>query len=160
MKKLNEAYIQNILYDFFQNLQHIMIIPNFYYSLNQYEADLISITQAKFVHECEIKISKSDFKADFKNKKAKHYNMQNDVKNKRKRLPNYFWFVAPENIINVKDIPEYSGLIEIKKSPQDHYYCAIIKQAPRLHNHKIATGWLLRMGKGAIFRYWRLRRQK
>ena len=66
---------------------------------------------------------------------------------------NYFWFVCPENLIDINDIPDYAGFIEITKN----YNANIIKNAPRLHGDKIDNWWLIKIGRGLMYRYWKIR---
>ncbi len=111
-----------------------IVIPNFFMSL--YEMDMFRLMQSGFVIEYEIKISKSDFKADFekgttnwrgeKIEGGKHEDLKGG-----KRICNRFFFVAPEGIIDVKDVPEYAGLI-VYKNDTLH----MVKNAPLLHKRK------------------------
>lgn len=50
-----------------------------------------------------------------------------------RKAPNKFWFVAPEGIIDKKDIPAYAGLYVIGKYNQ----LKKIKEAPFLHKTKL-----------------------
>ena len=70
---MTEKEIQNALYSYCSQKQHEYMIPNFHI---YFEADFLSVTKAGFINEYEIKCTRSDFKAEFKNKKAKH----NDLK--------------------------------------------------------------------------------
>jgi len=90
------------------------------------EMDLMSVSKSHLLYEFEIKISKSDFKADFK--KFKHLNMLNNITHK---IPNYFAFVCPDGVIPIEDVPKYAGLWYYK----DNALKEIIK-APRLHSNK------------------------
>ena len=94
------------------------------------------MTKTHLVHEFEIKISRSDFLADFK---KREYHPQNGTKHERMAerkhgwapppdayeikhgllksplwTPNYFWFCAPKGILRADDIPEYAGFIEFE----------------------------------------------
>jgi len=101
-----------------------------------WEADIAAVTKTNFVHEIEIKVSRSDFLADFKKHAyhrdiAKHDRMSsrmhgNEISSPdndwriRKGLkpqsiwtPNYFWFASPLGILKAEDIPEHAGWFEI-----------------------------------------------
>lgn len=121
-----------------------------------WEADFLSITRSNFVHEYEIKRSRSDYLADFRNKKAKHdslknKNIFNDWYGQRKdtipRIPNYFWFVTCEDI--EIDPPDYAGWMKIKNHTTDRtdkiLFPEIIKPAPRLHKEKIPEKRIVRL---------------
>jgi hypothetical protein len=96
------------------------------------EQDMLSITKAGYACEFEVKISKADFKNDFKkigecyrtrqrrrgkwfyrkHKHLKHDVLSGKVKAKESwRKPKYFWFVVPEDLISQEDVPEYAGLM-------------------------------------------------
>jgi hypothetical protein len=110
------------------------------------ECDVISITKNRMVYEYEIKVSRSDFKADFK-KTFKHRLMQGEkaledcywkrweiYKNHR---PNHFYYVVPEGLIKVEEIPSYAGLIYIKYDNSfSGYDVTTIKNAPKIHKEK------------------------
>lgn len=96
-----------------------------------WESDVLILTKSGYWYEFEIKISKSDFKNDFKHKNDKHVNMLSNQLETRK--PNYFNYVVPENLISIEEIPEYAGLIYITESGRTK----TIKNAPKLHREKV-----------------------
>lgn len=140
-----ESRIQDILSRDLISKNHQLITPNVF--LYSWESDLISITNADFSHEYEIKISKSDFKQD--TKKNKHKWLQ-----KGRNCSNYFWYCCPHDLIDSKDIPEYAGLIYIQND-----YIRVIKPAPRLHTNKITDRHHNYLSRGLMLRYWSQRRQ-
>ena len=133
--KMNESKMQAILMDYvMEKKRHQFAIPNLT-SLYRWEADLISATRAWFVHEFEIKISKSDFVADSK-KIWKHLQLKTDYKGWRS--PNYFWYAINGFTVEVEDVPEYAGLLQIKWHENfKRYDVTVIKSAPRLHLKKM-----------------------
>jgi hypothetical protein len=96
------------------------------------ECDVISISKSNYIYEYEIKISRSDFFADFK--KIKHIPMLEgkSIKKDIYLSPNYFYFVTPTNLINIEEIPKYAGLIYMDEMLQ----FKTIKKAPLIHNEK------------------------
>lgn len=130
--------IEDIVMKHYSQLGHTPITTRFI-GMGIGEADVISITKSGFVNEFEIKLSRSDFNADFRNKEWKHRSMKErkgptiDIRYKTTwfHCANKFWFVVPENLITLDEIPEYAGLIYINKNA-----LSIIKNAPRLHAHK------------------------
>lgn len=112
------------------------------------EADVFGITKAGLMYEFEIKISKSDYLADFKNKTHKHnllsrrdaiHTYSKWVKGKRTDqtydvicLPNRFYYACPEKLISANEIPEYAGLVYMTENGT----LIEIKTAPILHHHK------------------------
>lgn len=118
-----------------------------------WESDVFSVTKTGYAYEIEIKVSYSDFKADF-NKRHKHQVLSCkkdwmclnlnytgglypgcDIKLvpiTGNTCPNKFFYACPEGLIDVKEIPEYAGLIYT-----DGYYHKVIKPAPFLHKDKM-----------------------
>lgn len=155
---MNEFIIQNALYAYLTKKGHQLIIPNIY--LGHLESDLISVTAAGFIHEYEIKISASDFRADFK--KYKHTLMENG----RDQFWNYFWFVTPAGMISTTDVPEYAGHIEIYGQLEDFSHgqkgnITLIecKRPKRLHNRKISLHQKAEIARKLEVRYWRMRKR-
>ena len=110
------------------------------------EADVFGINNNGFMYEFEIKRSRSDFMADFRNKDYKHKKLSErdsthtyDIWKKGKRteekeirilIPNRYYFVCETGLIKAEDIPEYAGLIYISNEFNE------IKPAPLLHRLK------------------------
>lgn len=133
-------------------------LPNFQ-PYGWYEADILSITQSDYIYEYEIKTSASDFKADFKNKRYKHRILAGDFRQHYYSspgcpcaIPRKFFFVCPEGLLDISDVPPYAGLIYIIER---EYYVQIktIKDAP---TNKLATK-ISEKDKERIFvsLYWR-----
>ncbi len=109
-----------------------IMLPNFY--VGRYEMDVFKLTKSGFISEYEIKISKSDFLADFR--KYDCWNgkktLKHDLIKSGGRACNRFYFVTPQNILTIKDIPPHSGWIEM----HDSGYLDVKKNAPVLHKRK------------------------
>lgn len=89
-----------------------VVLPNFYFGYH--ECDVFRINQSDFVIEYEIKVSRSDFFNDFKKDSAdgdKHRNLLTGV---GVYCPNRFFFVVPEGLISLDEVPKYAGLIYYK----------------------------------------------
>ncbi len=115
------------------------VFPNIYYFA--WESDLLIITRSGYVWEIEVKVSKSDYKADF-NKRLPYFIEGNSYKhnilsNKKGNIPNRFYFAAPAGIIDTKTLPKYCGLIEYNVMHR------IVKQAPILHRNDVINYKLL-----------------
>lgn len=94
----------------------------------KWESDIFTIDKDGMISEYEVKVSKSDFNADFL-KQEKHSNLEQ----MNGSLPNYFWYVVPKGMIDENDVPEYAGLM---------YYIGpgwynVVKKAPLLHDKNI-----------------------
>lgn len=104
-----------------------IIIPNFYYGNT--ECDLFKITGSDFVIEYEIKISRSDFFADFKKQGGKkHLHLQGGSTH----CPNRFYYVMPAGLIKVDECPKYAGLLEWNQ----YESFDTLKNAPLIHKQK------------------------
>lgn len=96
------------------------------------EADFVTINRKKMLSEFEIKISRSDFKADFRNKPRKHLNMKMGTCE-----VNYFYFVCPENLIHPEEVPQHAGLIYVGKYDHGAFDVYSVKKAKRLHSNPV-----------------------
>lgn len=110
-----------------------------------HEADLISVSAAKYCTEIEIKISTSDFLADFK-KKVGH----------ESKYIKQFYYAVPSYMTDyvLERLPENAGLIEV--TPMKPVgYVRIIKQAP-IHKGatKITDDMLYNLQRLMAMRYW------
>jgi len=109
------------------NQNYNYVVPNFF--VGMYEFDMFCLnTRSKYFTEYEIKITKADFKKDFKkgNRQinfeksngyadrhyiysSKHGNFSNGKIDKW--TPNKFCFVVPFGLIARDEIPDYAGLM-------------------------------------------------
>jgi hypothetical protein len=154
---MNSTDIQNRLSELFSNHDHHF--RNKYIFDSDWESDYFSVTKSGYLCEVEIKISKSDFQADFIKFKHKLFEGRNEKevikeakyrwskrwkKNVKKapekkvnpqeiKMPNRFYFACPDGLIDIKDVPEYAGLIYVTDS---FHTTKIVKQAPLLHKRK------------------------
>lgn len=144
--KLTEKDIQGILC--FKYLSNpVYVAENLY--VFSWESDFLAKTKAGYWYEVEIKVSKSDFKADLIKKEQKHeilktgassFKVYRGVKRfhypEKELRPNYFTYCVPEELVDeIKDlVPEYAGLVSISS----HGYIQYHKSAPQLHRDKIS----------------------
>lgn len=116
----------------------VALIPNVIPVGYGYECDLVEITKAGLWHEFEVKVSRSDFFADFKKKSM----WSRDRRPKHEIIqggggPNYFWFVTPAGLVEPHEVPEYAGLIEIDVSGECGPKVSTVKHETRLHRNKM-----------------------
>jgi hypothetical protein len=133
MSEVTETTMQAVLMRWCMGVQnHIMVVPNSTV-IYPWESDLISITNALYAHEYEIKISKADYNKD-KEKKWKHISLVDGFTYGGKR-PNYFWYATFSLEI---EPPEHAGWINVRWDERRQYYAVdVIKQAPKLAAEKI-----------------------
>jgi hypothetical protein len=101
------------------------------YGHTLFEMDIAVLSKSAMLYEFEVKVSRSDFLAD-KNKGSKNgrlkFTRYEDAKRNDFGVPNYFYYVCPEDLIKENEIPIYAGL---------YYYSdgkiRIIKKAKRIH---------------------------
>lgn len=152
---MNSKHIQDRVGNLFSNHDHHFL--NKYIFGSDWESDFFSVTKSGYLYEVEVKISKSDFTADFGKFKHKLFESRNEAevikdakyryskrwkKNVRKapekkinpqeiKMPNKFFFACPDGLLKVEEIPEYAGLIYVSE-----FSATVIKQAPILHKRK------------------------
>lgn len=116
------------------------VVPNIYFFPEPYtETDFLVVNRNNHIYDIEVKVSKSDFKNDFK-KTAKHeiiqtgkYTLKSDrmiltektsTRNKFKQVfkgdkqdcgmrPSRFYYCTPKGLLSIEDIPSYAGLLEV-----------------------------------------------
>ncbi|MBR5043025.1 MAG: hypothetical protein IKX67_07270 [Bacteroidales bacterium] len=120
IKKLRWGYMSNPVY----------AIANLF--VFDWESDFLLKTKAGYWYEVEVKISRSDFKADRKHKPEKY----NILEGRRYGLrPNYFSYCVPEDLLDkVADlIPDYAGIVKVTS-----WGTVRIARCPRqLHGEKL-----------------------
>lgn len=157
IKEISERRFQDAIYH--HRFGDKIIVPNAHYFCG--ENDVVSVNKSDFVSEFEIKISKADFKADFK-KTEKHDLLKRCYEQKWRKqyysggflpYPNYFYYVVPQDMISVSDVPDYAGLIIINSRGMAFKK----KNAPRLHSDKITAKQFEDLMRKMFHRYWNLR---
>ena len=68
--------------------------------------------------------------------------------------PNYFWYICPEGIIKIEDVPIYAGLLITR---EHHKNPIQIKPAPRLHREPISEKLKQKILVSLSYKYWKLR---
>lgn len=162
--KFTEEYIQDKLNGFFSLSTQKYTLENLY--VFRWESDKLIETRSGLIYEFEIKVTRSDFKNDFK-KEDKHVILEGKkeylpvydkaldnwkavhskyYRTENFKKPNYFYYAVPEGMITKDEVPEYAGLVYIlpegDNMNKDGDYCwngyYIVKSAPKLHNTKYA----------------------
>ena len=52
--------------------------------------------------------------------------------------PNYFFFVVPENLVSIEEVPDYAGLMYMLPD----YTFMVVKKAPLLHKEKATYNFI------------------
>ena len=152
---ISEKIIQRSLFNFYNKLNHKLIVPNIY--LHYSEADLITVQKSGYVNEIEIKLTKADLKRDFK--KRKHAYMlesknQSNPNYSRLHTPNYFWFCIPKTLLPKIDfdIPEDYGIITVDENggwPDIH------KRAKIMHRDKVTDKQIRQIARSLMYKMWK-----
>ena len=129
-----------------------IIVPNCYINFGtsaDHECDLIIIKRSGYAEEVEIKMSKSDFKADFK-KKHGHID---------ERLQHLYYAMPLEVYEKCKDlIPEYAGVFVIKRF-LDKIIASCVKIAPKKTCRKLTESEQLKIARLGVMRVWNLKKK-
>lgn len=123
--RVSERFVQAVLmWRSMERFKHEIVVPNvaWFYT---WEADLLAVTKAGLIHEFEVKISPSDYKADAK--KDKHRLL------KIGHGPSYFWYATTFEI-DEDTLPEYAGWIYV--DPETGQYTDKVP-APRINRLKL-----------------------
>jgi hypothetical protein len=80
-----------------------------------HEMDVASVNDKGFITEVEVKISRSDFKADMKkNSKWKYFTSCDP-----RICPNYFYYACPDGLIKKEELPDWAGLFYFYPDEKD-----------------------------------------
>ena len=127
--KYTEGFMQEKLSNFFAINSVKYDIDGLY--IFEWESDKFIETRAGLIYEFEIKVSKSDFKNDFKHKKDKHIILEGEERYGDKYLPKYYEFLEENRkrgewaVNNFKKYADNSPryLVGGHKRPNYFYYC-------------------------------------
>jgi hypothetical protein len=158
--------IQQVIMSDYYGRGHSPIITNFA-GCGLHECDVATVSKARVLYEFEIKISRSDFKADAKKTiKHKWLAMRNGGKNKDYfNIPNHFYYVVTKDLIKIEEVPEYAGLIYVDKETK---LLKMIKKAPKLHDKKVTDKMIEAMARnitaklvfGCSYKNWQVKQDK
>jgi hypothetical protein len=158
-----ERQVQDAVYVHCAIKNHEIIVPNS--CVFGWEADVITVNKTGFISEYEIKVSRSDFKADAKKERARILVDPNDTtwfgKTITHKRPNYFYYAVPEGLITPEEVPDYAGLLYVHKHVKRYalYYGTVteVKAAKRIHRDKIEDEQRRQLARALTVRYWRQR---
>lgn len=157
--------ITRLLYDRFSSNNIEYRLANAF--IFRWESDFFVKQRNGYCYEIEIKISRSDFFADFKKKEkheilqtggykwiSKDYKTNIETENFReiKFRPNKLFYCVPEGLIKANEIPKYAGLMYARERD-----IIIVKNAPIIHREVIKAEMRL---CNKFYNYWMEERQK
>lgn len=147
------------------------------YCLNNYtppqwwECDVFELTRSGFFREYEIKQSRSDFfkdrtkdKRDYQgfNEVTRNFDYTTSVKheliaNGSVRGPSRFYFVVPDGLLKLDELPKWSGLICWKIvegwTGQQNVHLETMVEAPVLHRSKFGDDRRRKLLEACYWRY-------
>jgi len=71
------------------------------------------------------------------------------------RGPNYFYYICPENLIALEEIPDYAGLIYVADYNKRVGKLTFIKKAPILHKNKTQDDVKMNIMTRYMYEYWK-----
>lgn len=152
--------IEGKLRSHFSNFDYLL--SNIFF-FGQWESDFICRSNSEYWYEVEIKISRSDFKADFKKTEkyhrfsrakeelitlpgqekqvwdketCKYKTIGNYVRVINNKIPNRFYYACPEGMIKKNEVPDYAGLIYCKEGDNGFVGLKQVKASKFLHKRK------------------------
>lgn len=151
--KYNSKTIDKALRGFYFSSAKYLVSNIYAFDKDYGETDLLIVRSGnEYIYDIEIKISRADFRADFK-KEAKHSILKTGeylrkTKYRRKKItkltkttniPNRFYYAVPEGLITKEEVPSYAGLIYIGENGE----VKKIKEAKLLHKKRLDVEKLL-----------------
>lgn len=101
------------------DFEQTLVLTNYFHA--DWEADILMVDQEGNSHEIEIKLSKSDFKNDFKkayiHQKTGEKFLKHDKISCGDYVCNRFSFLLPMGMIDHQSIPKHCGIIEFYHNP-------------------------------------------
>lgn len=125
------------------------MISNAFIFPGGWESDFFSVSDAGYLYEIEIKVSKSDFNDDFK-KKSKHTLLESAEQEHNELRPNKFFYAVPRGLLPSFSIPTYAGLIEVNNRNEQ---AVVIKEAPFIHQTKLLEKYKTKLLDKFCWRY-------
>lgn len=114
--------VEELTYNYictFCDFEKDVVLTNHFHS--DWEADILVIGEDGCSHEIEIKLSRADFKNDFKKKYEHHQTGQKFLKHDKIACGDYpcnsFSFLIPQGMVESDEIPPYCGIIEFYHNP-------------------------------------------
>lgn len=166
MAELSEAVIARRLWSKYGYGQWACANMHYY----AFESDLLILRKSGTVVEYEIKLSVSDYNAGLRKKQVINPHNKNCRQNKiwdhqkyttRHQYlqngmgANMFYYVAPEEVLEQVDIPEWAGVIAVEPNrTQDSCGSWMIKKAPFLHKDEPSKKLKEKILTSCYYKYW------
>lgn len=133
------------------NYRKNIIVPNVSWGIGIHECDLLVIRDSGYAIEVEIKISKSDLRADAK-KRHQHRDLSNRIKELYFAIPDYL-----EDCIEY--IPERAGVLVLTRNEWGLQCCTKRRAKINTNCRQFTTEEKLKVAHLGTMRIWNLKRQ-
>lgn len=170
----SENEIQDILANDLIDKGHMLIVPNTTALSPVWtyggEADLLSVTRSGYLHEYEIKRTRSDLLTELKSrnyerdngrcpnthKRRKHQGMEKVLIGQEdpKGCPSRFHIVLPPNIYDPDEIPDHWGIHQLRNHDISGTRIEKDRMAKQIHNEKVKREVMLKITRNLTTRYW------
>jgi hypothetical protein len=168
---LSTKEIQEALLKHLYEASHPYCVTNFD-KARSFEHDIIAVSRSMLTTEYEVKVSRADFRKDFKKGKLKDGNGKffgrgkHDLYNEaldnytsfgqvstafeQYEIPNRFYYTCPPDLIREEELPRFAGLIYVsgftlRDQKKVFHEIKVIKKAPFIHKQKAAPALIFRM---------------
>lgn len=144
---------------FFQQLspRFQTLLPNVYLKpAPAFELDIIAVKKSKLLSEIEIKVSRENFKDDFRKADILHGNKHRALREGR-LPPNYFSFLLPDYLVHECPVPAYCGLYIAHWNKAGDKLLISERRLPRLlHKRTLTTDQINDIRAKSYGRMWNL----
>jgi hypothetical protein len=136
-----ELAVANFMYK--KGAEAVISKTNFLY----YEADILSVTKSHYLTEVELKVSKSDFMADFK-KSHKHDS----------KLTKYLYYSVPTDLVELakEKLSEDVGILEVYRPPWNSkaVRCKTVRDAKIRSNKPLTDKQVINLYRLGCYKEW------
>lgn len=147
---MRTEYLEQKVVHYFDYVKNVIVSNvSFGFGLN-YEADLMVLSKSGYLTEVELKVSKSDLKADLK---KRHFHNCKKVK--------YLCFAFPEDLLEtaLQFLPEEVGLLCLMKSTtrNEYTYIKCLRKPKARNNYKLTTDEENKLMRLGTMRVWKVK---
>ena len=133
------------------------LLPNIHFLHN--EMDLFGFRKGSgFSDEIEVKLTRSDFLADFKKTTcyAGQGKLKHDAIKEGVYTCNYFSFLMPKELADKCEIPPHCGLYVYTENRHGQGFVREVVSPPRLHKRKLGDEKKYEIAKKATWKVWNM----
>ena len=137
-----------------------LIVPNvswgFFYS---HEADIVVLTKAGYLYEVELKVSRSDMKADLKKRhRGDEDSFRQQWENKKLK---YLYYAFPNDLLNLalEILPLHVGLLSVTQGQNHHRAIVTEARKPKvLNNYKLTADEKYQLARLGCIKVWKYKK--